>query len=550
MKIGSKLIVAFMACALISVAIGVSGLYSLNQTNENVDGVFKDSMISFEESFYIVYHFIEMKFMIAHLINREAKVEYDSSVKEIYEHMKKVDDLEDGYLAKIEDPKEKTNYMQTTGVILHKYKAALTRIVDLVKNEKFSEATQVFNSDLMPPATKYINDAIDITDSEFDHYQNEFNISLKGEVRARVVTIVIIMIGVFLSILLGVVLSKNITGSLKNMIKAFEVIANKDLTLTLPKKDLKRKDEIGDMLRTFDVMLRELNMFISSVQKSSLDINQGANQVSYSSQSLSSGATELASSIEELSSSITEMESTIESSADSAINGERVAISASEEAKKGGAAVNQTVESMKKIADTIQIITDIANNTNMLALNAAIEAARAGEHGDGFAVVATEVRKLAERTISAADEIKVIAFNSVDVANVAGTLISKVVPDIIKASSIVQEIATVAKEQRVSAKELSIAVNQQDKVTQLVSDNSEKLAVSAEEMANQSRILLELVNKFKIKSDEEIFGERETIYFEEEESIDEEETEEEEMSSPRLVSKKHSAYNPAEDDAS
>ena len=194
------------------------------------------------------------------------------------------------------------------------------------------------------------------------------------------------------------------------------------------------------------------------------------------------------------------MESTIDSSADNAINSEKMATEASEEAKKGGDAVIKTVISMKKIAETIQIVSDIANNTNMLALNAAIEAARAGEHGEGFAVVATEVRKLAERTINASSEIKNIATSSVEIANRAGELIGIVVPNIIKTNDMVKEITAATREQKIGIKQLVNSVDQQEQSAQIVSSNSEHLAASARGMVDNSEMLLKMVTKYIIKA--------------------------------------------------
>jgi len=315
--------------------------------------------------------------------------------------------------------------------------------------------------------------------------------------------IMIIIISIIIILILFVIsriVSTSISAPILKLSNEFQKLSNGDLTRKVESSLIKRKDEIGDISRAMDLVLDSLNKMILEIRSTSFGILSGGNQVSDAAQSLSQAANELASSVEETTASIEEMQVTISQNTENAIKAEKISTDVAKEAEQGGIAVNDTVESMKKIAETISIITEIANNINMLALNAAIEAARAGEHGEGFAVVATEVRKLAERTLKAADEIKILSNVSVEVAYKAGEIITEIVPKIIQTADMVQEIASSSKEQKSSVQQLSSSAIQQDKITQLVSANAEELASASEEMTSQSKNLVDLVSIFKLKS--------------------------------------------------
>jgi methyl-accepting chemotaxis protein len=153
----------------------------------------------------------------------------------------------------------------------------------------------------------------------------------------------------------------------------------------------------------------------------------------------------------------------------------------------------------RTISEKINIINDIAFQTNILALNAAVEAARAGDHGRGFAVVASEVRKLAERSKIAADEIVRIAHQSVSLVEGAGSKLNDMIPEVNKTSKLVQEIAASSMEQNNGSNQVNGAIQQLNSVTQQNAAASEELATSAEELASQAEQLKEMILYFKIE---------------------------------------------------
>jgi methyl-accepting chemotaxis protein len=195
-----------------------------------------------------------------------------------------------------------------------------------------------------------------------------------------------------------------------------------------------------------------------------------------------------------------QMSSSIQQNGDNARQTDRIAKKAAEDAQTSGAAVARTTAAIRQIADRIGVIEEIARKTDLLALNAAVEAARAGEHGKGFAVVASEVRKLAERSQTAAAEISKLTNEGVSVAEGAGELLGKLVPDIRKTAELVQEIAAACVEQTTAAGQVSKAMTELDSVIQRNSASAEELAATAEELTGQAGQLRDSVSFFQLSA--------------------------------------------------
>jgi len=237
------------------------------------------------------------------------------------------------------------------------------------------------------------------------------------------------------------------------------------------------------------VVTRGITAVLTDVKSAADNVALASQQLSAGSEEISQGAAEQAASVEEISAAMEEVAANVSQNAENAQLTEKMAAQAAEDAQTGGKAVAAAVDAMRKIAQKISIVEEIARQTNLLALNAAIEAARAGEHGKGFAVVASEVRKLAERSQISAAEISQLSATSVDVAENAGRMLERIVPDIRKTAELVQEISMASGEQKSGVEQINSAVQQLDQVIQQNSSGSEELASTSEELASQAEQL-------------------------------------------------------------
>jgi methyl-accepting chemotaxis protein len=306
---------------------------------------------------------------------------------------------------------------------------------------------------------------------------------------------IFVVLVTLISITLSLVITRSVTVPLGEVVAVAERVAQGDLRV---KVTANRSDEIGRLQQAISEMLTSLTRVIGEIRNGSGALSSAASQVSSTSQSLSQGTSEQAAAVEEVSSSLEEFSSGINQNADNAKRMEKMAVESARDAGDAGGVVRESVSAMNAIAGRIGLIEEIAYQTNLLALNAAIEAARAGEHGRGFSVVATEVRKLAERSQVAAKEIRTVASTSVEVATRAGARLDQLVPSIQRSTDFTQEVAAASNEQAAGVAQMNRSMMQVDQITQRNATASEELAAAAEEMSAQADALRQLSDFFSI----------------------------------------------------
>ncbi len=252
------------------------------------------------------------------------------------------------------------------------------------------------------------------------------------------------------------------------------------------------------LMQLLNAMIQHLRDVLIDVKQVSDHVANGSQMINTGAEHMSQGAAEQAAAAEEISSSMEQMAANARQNADNAMKTERIALQVAQDAQESGKAVAETVSAMQRIVQRISIIEEIARQTHMLSLNATIEAAKAQEYGKGFGVVASEVRSLAARTQAAAVEINQLANSSISIAQKAGDMLARLVPDIQQTAKLVQEISAASNEQNSGANQINQAIQQLDQVIQQNASVTEEMASTANELAGQASHLQQVIAFFNI----------------------------------------------------
>ncbi|MEW6163890.1 MAG: methyl-accepting chemotaxis protein [Pseudomonadota bacterium] len=529
------LLIGFSAMMLLWV--GVTGLSGIGASNATIAALYNDNLLAIERLNEIRNNQMQM-----HITLATARQESDPFV--IVEHTDRIggmifriENLLKEYEGRTLAADERELFDAFVKARLNFGRTGVMPMIDLLQGEKFPEADRL-RKEVMEPAYARASAAIDaLLKYQVDHARASYEAAESAAARVRMITIGSMVVGLALSILAGLFITRAITGSVAELVKAATAFAAGDLTA---RAAVRGGCELGQVARTFNKMAEEFAAILSQVQEAStrvVDTSTGvadtARQVADASRGQAEAAADATGSAERLNQAIGELVARSEQAAGAAEETSGLAV-------HGQEVVNQAVAGIRAIAATfgesarlvdalgkssdqigeiVAVIKEIADQTNLLALNAAIEAARAGEQGRGFAVVADEVRKLAERTTGATTEISamIAAIQSetsgavrnmeagsrqvdagLQLAEQAGDSLERINASIRAVAAAIRDTAAATHEQAATSREISGRV---DSIASMATENSSAVAGTTEAVHGLKQLaeaLQELVSRFRL----------------------------------------------------
>ncbi|MBV7536971.1 MCP four helix bundle domain-containing protein [Duganella sp. sic0402] len=511
-KIGYRLAAGLGVAILFMIGISVEGIAKLGRLNDNTRDLASDKV----PKVILAYETIGGLNDVARAMRNAmlssdpavVKAELERVEKRRVENGERLDKL-GRLIADDGDPQSKAK-LQAVLDAREKYSVVQSAFLAMSPDaSRRDESVKYLLTTVRKEQTAYLNALTDMVKFQSAAIEQTATVAEQSYSSSRTTMIVLTVAAAALAAWVLYVITRSITQPLNRAVGMAQAVAGGDLTMRM---ECHTTDETGQLLRALIDMNESLARTVGQVRSGTDTITHASNEIATGNMDLSTRTEQQASSLEETASSMEELTSTVTQNAENARQATRLVVAASDYASKGGQVVGEVVSTMgaikassSKIVDIISVIDGIAFQTNILALNAAVEAARAGEQGRGFAVVASEVRGLAQRSASAAKEIKQLIGRSVETVDAgsalvdqAGATMQSIEQSVQQVAQIMQQISAASSEQSTGIEQVNQAIVSIDDVTQQNAALVEEAAAAAQSMRDQADLLAQAVSVFKL----------------------------------------------------
>jgi methyl-accepting chemotaxis protein len=514
MKVGTRLIAGFLTLSILGAVVAAIGIYNMSQMNARTDRLYTRELLGISYVKEANINLVVIGRALRNVLLASSDKDRDAAIASIAQARTGLHANLDKARGLFFSEQGKRNFAEVDRG-MQEYEALVEEVTRRALSDGLQQERRAVDYLLLtvaPKANELDNRMSSLTRIKERNAEEAAQDAAALYESSRAMMLMLVLGSVVFGVGLGVVITRSLTRQLGGEPAYASDIASRIAAGDLSVDVALRQGDRSSLLFAMKSMRDSLAQIVGEVRNGTDAIASASRQIASGNLDLSSRTEEQASSLEETASSMEELTSTVQQNADNARQANGLATSASEVAGRGGAVVAQVVDTMasindssKKIVDIIAVIDGIAFQTNILALNAAVEAARAGEQGRGFAVVASEVRTLAQRSASAAKEIKLLIDDSVEkvdagakLVNRAGATMDEIVDSVRRVTGIMGEISSASLEQTEGIEQINMAISQMDQVTQQNASLVEEAAAAAESLQDQAGKLAELVSVFKL----------------------------------------------------
>ncbi|MGQ7935378.1 methyl-accepting chemotaxis protein [Paraburkholderia sp. D1E] len=514
-RVLTQLIVGFFTVVVLLIGLGAFSLFEMNAQNNHVVQLHNNWLPSIRSSMRLQTTLLNIRAAEYAIETATSPTVIQAADARIEESIRHYDQIAAEYQKRITTPEEQAafSHVQT---LMPQYLQIDQQVRALVGQGKQTEAIELTRGPALALRNGIDKDINTIVDFDGAKADREGAAADQAYSNAVALVIGLVAVATIVALILAWIIASGVAKQLGGEPRDAATLAGEIAAGNLRAEVRLRSGDRSSLMFSLSVMKDQLTTMVRDIQTSAESISTAADQIAQGNSDLSQRTVEQAASLEETASSMEELTSAVHQNSDNAKQANILANTASGIAQRGGEEVGRVVQTMHgistssaKMSEIISVIEGIAFQTNILALNAAVEAARAGEQGRGFAVVAGEVRTLAQRSASAAKEIKDLIDESVNRVNAgsrlveeAGSTINEIVQSVNRVTGIVSEISSASEEQGTGIEQVSQAVSQMDHVTQRNAALVEEASAAAQSMAQQVQGLRAAVAVFKITNTE------------------------------------------------